>query len=228
MDDSLLLQKLHLDLARLSRVARFLIYDDAHFPDYLLSVLGDPDHAFTRPAGSSNASGFCHLRIVDEGLFLNNIYLAPEYRRRGAGRKLLHDTILLLKTARHVSVELDVHESNMRALAWYRRLGFEEVDRTTWLFLGTPLAPESQPGICLRSDDNRFSQIYSHDLHIGTRIGRRAILNGTDFAERLGARDFDEVAARVPAREMSPRGVVLETSIRLRADVEQVLEELAR
>ncbi|TFB71890.1 GNAT family N-acetyltransferase [Cryobacterium glaciale] len=226
-EDCLELQRQHVELARLSRISQFLIYDDENFPAYLLSVLTDPTHLFTRPSDASGVRGFCHLRKVDEVLFVNNIFIASADRQLGAGTKLLHETLLMGDTL-CPTIELDVLESNMTARSWYQRLGFEELHRARWSSLGTPGIATSHPDIRVRPDRKGFSQIYSGDTRIGTRVGRMAILATPDFADFLGAQDFDEIVVRTQADKERGHEPAIEISIRLRADVSRVLEKLAK
>jgi ribosomal protein S18 acetylase RimI-like enzyme len=56
---------------------------------------------------------------------IDALYLAPEARGRGIGKALLDE----VKEIRH-AVELWAYQANSRAIAFYRREGFSEAERT--------------------------------------------------------------------------------------------------
>ena len=92
-------------------------------------------------------AGVAEWRRIDDALFLNQIYVAPEARTQGlATRLLLH---ALRRVPASTLVRLDVFPSSGVALDWYRRLGFSETGRRCWMTL--PVAP-SGPDV---SSDSR-------------------------------------------------------------------------
>ena len=56
---------------------------------------------------------------------VTDFYLAPKYRGKGLGRKALTRVIETLRTLGVPAVELQVSKNNSRALAFYKRLGFQ-------------------------------------------------------------------------------------------------------
>ncbi len=56
---------------------------------------------------------------------VTDFYLAPKYRGTGLGRKALKRVFRRLRTLGVPAVELQVSENNSRALAFYKRLGFQ-------------------------------------------------------------------------------------------------------
>ena len=63
------------------------------------------------------------------GLF--ELYVQPDWRRRGAASYLLGESIRLLRRRGVATVEAQTMESNQGAVDFYRKLGFTEVDQGT-------------------------------------------------------------------------------------------------
>jgi len=61
--------------------------------------------------------------IVDEG-HITNIAVAPEYRGREIGKKILEELIRELKNRKILRVTLEVRESNEVAIGLYKSYGF--------------------------------------------------------------------------------------------------------
>jgi len=83
----------------------------------------------------------------DEPEFL--VYVDPEYHGRGLGTELTRQAIAYAAAAGHRALRLNVDRDNHVAVAVYRKLGFETVDRTAVelemrLPLDGPTAAESQ------------------------------------------------------------------------------------
>lgn len=69
--------------------------------------------------------GFSEWRVFKDSLFLNNIYLNPEYKGKGLGKRLFKNGIELCGKLKIRSIELDVFYENSHACDWYRRMGFQ-------------------------------------------------------------------------------------------------------
>ena len=78
-------------------------------------------------------AGYTEWRVFEEGLFLNNIYVFPEYQRFGIGKSLLvkHGNRLLDEYGKH-KMSLDVFDHNEEAISWYEKIGFVRNDSTYW------------------------------------------------------------------------------------------------
>ncbi|MGG3468167.1 GNAT family N-acetyltransferase [Neobacillus pocheonensis] len=78
-------------------------------------------------------AGYTEWRIFENNLFLNNIYVFPEYQGMGIGKSLLvtHGYKLLDKYGKSM-MSLDVFENNSEAVNWYEKIGFVKKDSTYW------------------------------------------------------------------------------------------------
>ncbi|MEH7375009.1 MULTISPECIES: GNAT family N-acetyltransferase [Bacillaceae] len=85
-------------------------------------------------------AGYTEWRIFEEDLFLNNIYVFPEYQRSGIGKSLLvkHGYHLLDEYGKY-KMSLDVFNHNEEAISWYEKIGFVRNDSTYW-YVGGQLA----------------------------------------------------------------------------------------
>lgn len=73
-------------------------------------------------------AGFAVTRVTSPGeIELLNLAVAPAFRRRGLGRRLLENVLRTLKTEPKISVFLEVRESNERARNFYKSLNFREL-----------------------------------------------------------------------------------------------------
>jgi ribosomal-protein-alanine N-acetyltransferase len=75
-------------------------------------------------------------RAADE-LHLTDLGVTAGARRRGIGRRLVEQLCALGTASSARVVLLEVRESNAPALALYRRLGFEELDRRAHYYADT-------------------------------------------------------------------------------------------
>lgn len=93
------------------------------------SALDSPDTAILLAEGEDGALlGYAVLyTVLDEGN-LDNIAVAPEYRRRGVADALL-SAVVGFSRERLARLFLEVRASNAPAIALYRKHGFVEVGR---------------------------------------------------------------------------------------------------
>lgn len=64
--------------------------------------------------------------VLDEG-YITNVAVSPDFRRRGAARRLIAELIARAKEKRLAFVTLEVRESNAPAIALYTGAGFAPV-----------------------------------------------------------------------------------------------------
>ncbi|MFP5112863.1 GNAT family N-acetyltransferase [Bacillaceae bacterium C204] len=78
-------------------------------------------------------AGYTEWRIFEETLFLNNIYVFPEYQGFGIGRSLLvQHGFKLLDEYGKSKMSLDVFDHNGEAMSWYEKIGFVRNESTYW------------------------------------------------------------------------------------------------
>jgi ribosomal-protein-alanine N-acetyltransferase len=84
-----------------------------------------------RQVGSRNGAlaGFVLARLVAGESEILTIAVARAHRRRGLGRDLMEAVLRELHAQRAEALFLEVDETNVAAIALYRRLGFREVAR---------------------------------------------------------------------------------------------------
>ena len=74
---------------------------------------------------NENVLGFINARIINDEVYINNIAVKKEFRRKGVGKGLLSS---LEKKAGKVNasfITLEVRESNLPAISLYSSLGYE-------------------------------------------------------------------------------------------------------
>jgi ribosomal protein S18 acetylase RimI-like enzyme len=64
--------------------------------------------------------------------WLDELYVVPERRGAGIGRKLLHAAMEVAAAAGCRAVDLEIDGEHQRAASLYRREGFRELGRTRW------------------------------------------------------------------------------------------------
>jgi ribosomal protein S18 acetylase RimI-like enzyme len=78
--------------------------------------------------------GVAEFRFLGKTLSLNNIVVLPAGQGAGVGRTLLREMVREAKQQGRTTLSLDVLETNVRAMDWYRRLGLETTSaRSYWL-----------------------------------------------------------------------------------------------
>jgi ribosomal protein S18 acetylase RimI-like enzyme len=74
------------------------------------------------------------LEFGGRDAFLTELYVIPERRRAGCGRKLLDEALRVAKQEGAAAVHLGVYPDNEPALALYRGAGFARVPRDFYSF----------------------------------------------------------------------------------------------
>ena len=97
------------------------------WPEDLIARLGD---RFTVALdGDGGVAGYLVLStVLDEGA-IDNVAVAPAYRRRGIGDALVADALARGRALGLAFITLEVRASNAPAIALYERHGFRQVGR---------------------------------------------------------------------------------------------------
>lgn len=220
---------MHRTLGRMSNVSDYLIYEDANFVPYLASALAALDrHAYFYDSRFGVDSGFCHIIVNGDSLFLNNIFVNPHYHGRGVGTQLLARSLKFLSAASYKSIELDIFASNAKAQGWYEKMGFAPRRQTAWRVFGQPTAPNSRHGVSLKPDISGFQQIYVGRQHVGSRINERAVLTDGQYATQMGHDFFRSIIIKQdPVFPPLLQSELVETSTRFTAPTANVLSYLS-
>lgn len=116
-----------LDLNALSKLERACFEKDAWPLLDLIAVLTFPDVIRLKAVEGGRMIGFVagDPHPADGFSWIATIGVAPEFRRRGIGRELLHSCESLLKTPR---IRLSVRASNEDAIRLYEQEGYRHID----------------------------------------------------------------------------------------------------
>ena len=108
-------------------------------PDYLLSVMEDPDHGLFVAEAGGRIAGYVHaiLRempaipiVVPRRLVIvDNLCVREKVRRAGIGRALMSRAHVWARAHGASEIELTVYEFNEAAIAFYQGLGYKTVSR---------------------------------------------------------------------------------------------------
>lgn len=120
----------------------YTIYISDNLNDYLrdtiaLRGLGENSYYFVYE-NEDEIKGFAEFRSDAETVFLNNIFIMPEYRSIGGGSELLKIGLCELSYTGQKFVALDVFSNNAAARRWYSALGFKPVFRQVWAQFSLP------------------------------------------------------------------------------------------
>ena len=86
---------------------------------------------------SHDIVGMVTAHSHEEVLLIARLYVLPEFQRQGIGERLMEESCRAFPQAQRV--QLDVEEQNLKGRAFYRKLGFREVDVKTDDVAGTKL-----------------------------------------------------------------------------------------
>jgi len=81
--------------------------------------------------------GMISAHSQSEVLFVARMYVLPEFQRRGIGDRMMNEARLAFSQTRRL--RLDVEEQNPKGRAFYRKLGFREVEVRADDIAGTKL-----------------------------------------------------------------------------------------
>jgi [ribosomal protein S18]-alanine N-acetyltransferase len=97
----------------------------------LRGILRDDPAHFLCACQGQHISGFIVGRVLlDEGEILN-LAVKPQLRRNGSGSVLVQALLEVFWREHKQRVFLEVRESNIAAIALYKRMGFQEIGKRT-------------------------------------------------------------------------------------------------
>jgi ribosomal protein S18 acetylase RimI-like enzyme len=106
-------------------------------PPRIASMIGDADTvALVAHDDSARLQGFAIMQFGDEHAHLVLLCVQPMQRQRGIGRRLTEWLVESARVAGIASIRLELRADNAAALAFYRRLGFNETQRVARYYDG--------------------------------------------------------------------------------------------
>jgi len=133
------------DLQQVYRAASLSNADDAPLllarPEYLVFAgEGIADGrtlvAVARPAGKDQVVGFATVAAGQDGPELEDLFVDPDWRRRGIARDLVRQIVSTVRDAGHRHLWVT---GNPHALAFYLAVGFVQTDQVATALGGTGL-----------------------------------------------------------------------------------------
>lgn len=120
----ILMDASHVDaIAELEKVC----FNDPWSVNSIVSELNNQLSLWLVAVEDGTVAGYVGSQSVLGWADMMNIAVAPDYRRRGIGERLILELIERLKANDVVCLTLEVRKSNEPAIALYQKLGFSEV-----------------------------------------------------------------------------------------------------
>jgi len=127
--DETAIHELVRELAEFERLAQTVVSTPA---DFAAAFFGDPPSAFAllaesdgRPAGMAIFFSTFSTFTGRPGLWLEDLYVRPEFRGQGIGRALINAVIARARSMGCPRLEWSVLDWNENAIGFYRNLGAE-------------------------------------------------------------------------------------------------------
>ena len=115
----------------LSRVTSMVFEDDRFRNNTVLRVARRDDGLII---GLVMAQPFLSIKFPGEALWIEELYVVPEYRRFGVGRRLVEDLLTWAESAGYRGVDLEAYRMNTAASILYRSLGFRRLARERYSY----------------------------------------------------------------------------------------------
>jgi len=101
---------------------------------YLQSTMKDSDSIVLVLEDGGNVEGVLIAKIIDRYFYsprkvgqITDVYLMPEYRRRGMGYRIVDEAEKLLRSKGAEMISAEFPMKNVIAEGFYRKLGFREI-----------------------------------------------------------------------------------------------------
>ncbi|MBS7655781.1 ribosomal protein S18-alanine N-acetyltransferase [Candidatus Bathyarchaeota archaeon] len=98
------------------------------YPKYLFdSFLSDSSILFLVCLSYEELIGYIIASLKNRSGHIISLAVHPKFRRKGVGSTLLREILNLMKKAKILFVKLEVNESNVAAISFYKKHGFKFV-----------------------------------------------------------------------------------------------------
>lgn len=218
-------------VSHISPASDFLISNDTNFLPYLKSHVFFSASEFCFLLKFKKAIiGFSHIKVFNNELFLNKIYVDPDYQGGGYGKKLLLSSLkFVLQSNEKESFSLDVFESNKAALIWYYNIGMIPQHKTIWHKINTSPSykePKKSP-FFLEKDKHGFVALILEGERIGSFINNKYIISNPLHISLFSSEQLKRTCLKTQQLLSERNGVSLraiDTSHRLSISMKSALE----
>ena len=101
-------------------------FENFYSDDKLIEILIDPFSKGILAEVNTVPAGWLKLfeDIINKKFFVSSLYILPEFQGYGLGKKLLNEAYTIANKKQFKKVWLGVMKQNIKALEWYKNLGF--------------------------------------------------------------------------------------------------------
>ncbi len=105
-------------------------FEDFYSEDRLIEILNDPFSKGIIAEVNSVPAGWLKLfeDLINKKFFVSSLYILPGFQGYGLGKRLLNEAYSIAKEKHFSKVWLGVMKQNIKALEWYKNLGFVFVE----------------------------------------------------------------------------------------------------
>lgn len=116
------------DLSQLVELEQILFTGDAYSKQSLLEELKNDNRLLYVATKAEMVVGYIIVNVLPDLFEVMKIGVLPNYQRQGVASQLLQFFLQQLKQQRFkIKVQLEVKSSNLSALAFYKKMGFEKL-----------------------------------------------------------------------------------------------------
>lgn len=234
-DDFNAIVELHKLISKGTNLYGHLIYFDANFPFFFRHVIANKTADFIYLLKINNAvSGFIHLKMFENTIFLNNICLNETCQGKGIGSYFLNETLKLVFDGSQENFELDVFLSNQKALRWYLSLGLEINKKSTWVKITSAprqLDIENTPDMHSLKDNNGFDSISYRNNKVATIINNATMLIHDMAVFEIIPKQASTIITNQSVKELDAgyyQFITLETAARMSGRIQDVFNTLKK
>lgn len=101
-------------------------FENFYSEDRLIEILNDPFSKGIIAEVNSIPAGWLKLfeDLINKKFFVSSLYILPDFQGFGLGKRLLNEAYSIAKEKHYSKVWLGVMKQNIKALEWYKNLGF--------------------------------------------------------------------------------------------------------